>query len=109
MKFLDNVRIDGADWKIMWALQVADEVYKEIMGQEVTITSIKDSDHETIVHYLGLGGDCRTRKDNGWIQWSMKTKRKLARAIEAKLTKEFDVVISKNCIHIEFDPRGALK
>jgi len=109
MRLLSNVRTQGVHWQIMFAMQVADEVYKEILGQEVTVTSLNDSKHKTIVHYLGYAGDIRTRYDTGGAQWSIKLKKRIVAAIKAKLTKEFDVVISKNCIHIEFDPRSALK
>ena len=67
----------------------------------LTITSALDSKHGTgSLHYVGLALDVRTRHipQNG-------LKKKIADEIRVALGPQYDVILEKTHIHIEFQPK----
>jgi Hedgehog amino-terminal signalling domain. len=68
------------------------------LGYDVTITSGTEGDHaEESFHYNGLAIDVRTRD---LTQQEAKGARSI---LEDALNQEYDVVLEKDHIHIEFD------
>ena len=96
----DNVSLQNLAPQLVLALWMANEVYDE-HNTEMVITSVNDSRHSTTsLHYAGCAVDLRTRTlPEG-------TAGDVARAIKAKLTKDFDVILESDHIHLEYQPRG---
>jgi len=94
-----GVKLFGLRPELVWALSVADGVYREL-NVDLVITSVMDGKHSvTSLHYAGAAADLRIR-DMG------QTKAETARdMIEERLTDEFDVVLEKDHIHLEVQPR----
>jgi len=69
---------------------------------EFCITSVIDGKHRpNSLHYSGLAFDLRTRH--------LKTEdgvKNVAAEIRGALGREYDVVVEKDHIHIEYDPKG---
>jgi len=100
-----GVSVFGVRPEMLFAVAVAESVYSDDIGQGVTITSVTDGDHGSIVHGLGCGVDIRTRFDYRVDQWSDDIKSRLATKIRERLNGEFDVVVESTHIHIELDRR----
>lgn len=105
MRFKQGVTLFGVRPEMLIALSVADNVYGDIVGHGVTVTSVTDGAHGSIVHSIGCGVDIRTRSDSGSKQWNNSLKQKLAQEIRDRLTDEFDVIVESDHIHIELDKR----
>lgn len=72
---------------------------REIQGENyiMTITSAKDGKHmSNSKHYSGNAIDIRTR--------DMKEINDTAREIKFELGEDYDVIVEKDHIHIEYDP-----
>jgi hypothetical protein len=71
-------------------------------GQELVITSGTDSKHmEKSLHYAGRALDFRTRdlKDLPAVT-------AVAQSLKGALDRAYDVVVEKDHIHVEYDPKG---
>ena len=109
MIFKHGVKLQGMGPEIVMGALVADTVWKEHGRPEgVTITSIVDGKHsKRSLHYVGnskvnkFGNaiDLRTRYFNRDKQIE------ITADLKSKLTDEFDVVLEKDHIHLEFDPK----
>jgi len=100
MRLKDNtVKLHGIRPELLFALQVAAEVYK-VYGQELVITSITDGKHSlTSLHYAGCAVDLRTHYFTDSIR------KKVRDEIKERLGIDFDVVLESNHLHIEYQPR----
>ena len=84
--------------ELLLGIMVAKHVYLEI-GKEFTLTSLNDGEHMPgSLHYDGLACDLRSRHlhDPGMV----------AQRIRERLTDDYDVVVEKDHIHLEFQPKG---
>jgi hypothetical protein len=100
MTFKKGVNPIGLRTELLLALIVANDVYKE-HEQNLVITSLNDGVHSlTSLHYSGCGADLRTRYFNG-----PKEVRRVFNKLENRLTKDYDIVIEKDHIHIEYQPK----
>lgn len=96
MRFKKDVKIFGVREEIMLGMQVADKVWAEL-GVDLVITSVTDGRHsQTSLHYTGCAFDCRI-----WDIDSVDA----ARMLRDRLTDEFDVVVEKTHIHVEYQPQ----
>ena len=78
------------------ALSIIDSVYQDV-GEELVITSTYEGGHSPgSLHYAGLAVDCRLPR-TGAV--------KLCRDLQETLGKDFDVVLEKTHIHVEYDPK----
>jgi len=94
-----GVKIKGVQPELMLAAQIVDGIYASYNNAECVITAARDGTHMTkSFHYVGYALDFRTRHIP--IGWREKLKDQIARA----LGDEFDVVLEKTHIHVEFDP-----
>lgn len=93
----DSVKLEGVSWQMFHAAIVAETVYKKY-GVEAVITSAKDGKHsEKSLHYQGLALDLRT--------WNLGGREaQAAGEIRRTLGPEYDVVLEKDHLHIEWDP-----
>ena len=91
-----SVNPDGITGELFLALLAADEVYKA-HGSEAVITSMNDADHmQGSKHYTGEAADLRR-----WNVWSPS---KVVRELRDALGDDYDVILERTHIHIEFDP-----
>lgn len=103
MKLKAGVIIKGIQPELVLGLMIADSIYQKY-GHELTVTSVMDSKHgANSLHYKGLAADLRITNvieskhyPNGLEG--------LVRELETSLVG-FDVVLEKDHIHIEYDPR----
>lgn len=101
MRLKQGVKLAGIKPETIMAVLVVDNIYKDHGRPEgVTITSICDGKHmPNSKHYSGEAIDTRTRYFNRSKQ------KELTQDIKNQLGSEFDVVLERDHIHIEFDPK----
>lgn len=85
--------------QILLALVIASEIYKE-HKHELVITSACDSEHKKAsLHYVGFAVDLRT------YFFKDREDEKVRDEIKEKLGEQYDVVLEKDHIHIEYQPK----
>jgi len=85
---------------IQRAITIADAVSVALDGKEIVVTSILDGVHSTkSLHYKGLAFDMRTHI------YSQSVIKSIMEELEYLLGKNYDVVLEKDHIHIEYDPK----
>ena len=94
-----GVKVAGIQPEILLAIQEAREVYRDL-GTMLVVTELTGGKHmEGSKHYIGQAADLRTRH-------LAKSDRSLAAArLRVALGPEYDVVLEKTHIHVEFDPK----
>lgn len=103
-----GVSLVGVSQPMMYALGVADEVYRRVTGKPVTVTSLRDSheDRPSSLHNIGNAADLRTRDLTPAQVVSV-----LAELRRILFPLGFDVVDESRTasphIHIEYDPKVA--
>ncbi len=100
MKTKENVTIDKLDKKLKEKLMFIEWICKTIEGEkyEITITSANDGKHMTnSLHYKNKAVDLRTR--------DMKNAKVCGWKIKQYLGKDFDVILEKDHLHIEYEPK----
>lgn len=96
-----GVIVDGIKKECLIAILAACQAYTEA-NQVFTITSLMDGKHsDKSLHYKGMAVDIRTRDLVGITAFE------IAKRIRELLTADYDVVVEKTHIHIEYDPKGA--
>lgn len=99
MELKNGVKVHGLSNEIMLAVFVCIGVYEKY-GEELVITSITDGQHSgTSLHYSGNAIDIRTR------YFDEKEIEVVAGDIRSRLTGDYDIVVEKTHIHIEYQPR----
>jgi len=98
----DSVELFGIRSEVVFALYVADEVYKELGVKEgIVVTSGTDGKHSlTSLHYSGNAADIRTNTLPATASPAT-----AAKMIKERLNVDFDVVVEPTHIHIEYQPR----
>lgn len=95
-----GVRIIGFRPETLLALVVADGLWSK-QGLDLVVTSVTEGVHmRGSKHYTGSAFDIRTSNTKGQEQTLTK---KLADA----LGPDFDVILEKNHVHVEWDPKTA--
>ena len=94
-----GVRMFGIRPEMVLAATIVTSVYSEFNNAECVITSITDGEHGLNSHHKkGFAIDFRTRHiPEGWLD-------KLRTRIQICLGDEFDVVLEKTHLHVEYDP-----
>lgn len=113
MKYKDGVIVkikkvvDGGAYRVRVspfiedAIVIVDAVSKAVTQKEIVVTSILDGVHgEKILHYKGLAFDMRT-----FIYKSADEIEKLMSMFKYMLWPNYDVVLEKDHIHVEYDPK----
>ena len=99
MKLKRNVRVLGIRPELLLALQVADGIWRE-HGKDLVVTSVTDSKHSmTSLHYAGCAADLRVR------YFDAPTRQNVAEALINALTKEYQVMLEPDHIHLAYRPR----
>lgn len=103
MKIKDGVNIQGLNIHMRPVLIAADELWGE-HGEELVVTSGLEGTHSAgSLHYYGRAVDLRTR------YFSDATKYRTAGKLYRKLGREYDIVVHRTHIHVEYDPRKGVK
>lgn len=104
LKLKNTVRVNGRhfDPEIRKMLDVARETAPDLHDQTVWVTSANDSGHmRGSKHYTNEAFDIRTRNVNGGhaecVAWRDSMKEGLG--------ADYDVILEKDHIHVEFDPK----
>ena len=101
IRFKRGVKLRGMSPQIGIAINVADGVYGDL-GYETVVTSVCDGKHSPgSLHYVGLAADFRTRHLNHADLHHIKAHGKL----RSRLGVEFDVVLERDHIHVEWQPK----
>ena len=91
-------------------MRVAEVAYGEVMGPDfsVVVTSGNDGTHlATSLHYKNLALDFRTGHNWEAPLMSEDEARELCEELKARLGMGFDVVLEKDHVHCEYDPKGS--
>ena len=100
MRLKPGVSLRGVQPETVAGMLIADGVCNDRM-YELVVTSTTDGKHSTgSLHYVGHAFDMRTR------DLSTRDAQALAGALRESLGQEFDVVVEKTHIHVEFQPKG---
>lgn len=99
MRLKDStVNLEGVQWQMFKAAIVAERIWASF-GAELVITSANDGKHlPHSFHYKGLALDLRTYNLHG-------RERMAAQELAIALGEEYDVVLEKDHIHLEHDPK----
>lgn len=96
----DGVKPAGMRPELLLGMIVALSVYQKY-EYDFVITSLLDSKHSRgSLHYSGAAVDLRTR------HMKQEHKRLIANEINEALGPDYDVILEKDHIHMEFQPKG---
>lgn len=99
MQIKEGANIQGLDIRMRPVLIAADSIWKR-RGVELCITAGLDGAHSAgSLHYYGRAVDLRSR------YFRIEERRKVASDLRASLNSDYDVILHKTHIHIEFDPK----
>jgi hypothetical protein len=94
-----SVHLAGIRPELVLAIMVVDTLYHSY-GEELVITSVVDSEHSSkSLHYVGAAFDARTSYFTPAILNSV------VNEIRSSLGFDFDVVVEKDHLHVEFQPK----
>lgn len=95
-----GARIAGVQPELALGLMVAERVY-ERYGLDLTVTAVTDSAHSPgSLHYVGYAADLALPAE-GEAQV-------VAADLQRALADEWDVVVEKDHLHLEFQPKRGL-
>lgn len=95
----DSVNTLGLHYKMRPVFIYADEIWKDL-GETCVCTSAIDGKHSKYsLHYFGCAVDFRTR------YFTEMQKLTAERYLKEKLGKDYDVVLEKDHMHVEYDPK----
>ena len=100
LKLKWDIKPGGMSPEILLAILMAREVF-EFYGYDAVVTSINDGTHMAgSLHYSGNAIDLRIKNlpDRGTAQV-------IANKLAKELTKDYDVVLEFDHIHVESDPK----
>ena len=99
ISFKRGVTVNGIELEMSVVLPVVASVFHQY-GYDCIVTSCTDGKHsDNSLHYVGLAMDFRTRHIDKTAHLNI-----IADDIREALTDEYDVIIERTHIHIEFDP-----
>jgi hypothetical protein len=93
---------------IRYALDVTDSVYRSMFGKQPVVTSLSDSVHKDDSKHYGAPGDVRARAfDLRTVKAPLTQAEtaKLASNLRNQLGPRFQVIVEKDHIHCEYDPK----
>lgn len=100
MEFKEGVKVFGLRPELVIAMLTCKAVVKELTVAPFVITSVTEGKHSlTSLHYTGAAFDFRTK------QMTDKIQEKVRDECRRRLTDEFDVVLEKTHMHVEFQPK----
>ncbi|MCP3977223.1 MAG: hypothetical protein GY720_22265 [bacterium] len=105
MKIKRGVKINGAKPELLFGLLICQRVYEE-HGVELRVTSICEGRHKRAsAHYTGRGADLGTKSEANGQQYGQSLKAEITAGLKEDLGSEFDVILERDHIHVEYDPK----
>ncbi len=106
MKIKRGVKLNGMTTQILLAIVIAKSIIEKYQKLPMVITSVIDGIHRRASkHKIGNGVDIRTRDMGPNKAVIRKQALAATKELKAALGAEFDVVLEKDHIHIEWDPK----
>jgi len=100
LKFKQGVKFKGIKPEILVALPAVMTRFEDVAADYVMITSGLDGTHSAkSLHYEGLAIDLRTR------HITLEKAQAVVKALKMDLGDQYDVVLERTHIHLEFDPK----
>lgn len=100
MRVKEGVNFDGVKGPILRAMELIEKIMEN--SGEYCITSVTDGKHgPNSLHYKGLAMDLRTRHLGEIGNVNL-----IAKQLRGELGRNYDVVVEKTHIHIEYQPKG---
>lgn len=94
----ETVRPEGLNSRLVSAIFLADRLHRQETGKELVITSLNDGKHKKdSLHYSGKAADLRI--------WELQDPSLFCAELAQALGDDFDVVLERDHIHLEYDPR----
>jgi hypothetical protein len=96
-----GVSINGIKPELVLGIDIAHGYFNSMGINEMVLTSIVDGKHSHgSLHYIGYAADIRI--------WAIESKglAEFTEGLAEELGSEFDVVLEKDHIHIEFQPKN---
>ena len=101
-----GVRLKCLRREIRRALNVIEEVYINIAGHESIITSTDEGTHSPgSLHYAGQAVDIALPGAHNMYVRSTASVNVVVKKLKEMLGKDYDVVLEKDHIHVEYDPK----
>lgn len=98
-----GVEVNNVDRKVFHAINGVDQIFSKF-GYKTVVTSITDGKHSKgSLHYHGLAVDFRI-----YHVPSIEQQNRIHSEIEKLLGSDFDVILEKNHIHVEYDIKLSL-
>ena len=95
-----SVELYGMDIRVLAVLDVLDEIFMNVAGRRAIITSAREGTHSpNSLHYKGRALDLRNR------DLSAEQNQRVVNLLRSRLGADWDVVVEKDHIHIELDPK----
>lgn len=102
MQVKEGVVLIGVQWQMFWASIIVEKVYDHYEVPCVITSGVDGVHHgngtDDTLHYKGLALDYRTR------EFRAVDLPKVRAEIAAALGPNYDVVLEKDHLHVEFDP-----
>jgi len=99
MSIKPGVEVNGLQTEMLLAFVIANEIYSEY-GVKCTLTEATGGKHGVAsLHYVGFAIDLRTR------DMSASMAEIITQKLKEALGDQYDVVLEKDHIHIEFQPK----
>lgn len=106
LRFTSGARVAGCCPEIGLAITAALGVYDR-HGKDCWVTSLTEGKHRRgSLHYVGAAVDLRTKHLPGGSQGP--SARAVADQLRDALGPEYDVVLEKDHVHVEFQPKAGL-
>lgn len=101
--YKNSVKFPSVLSPIWLAVQVAEEVYANMEGQDLVVTSWQDGTHSRAsLHWVGHAVDIRTKAAGISVERAQDLASEIARRLPPT---EFDVVVESDHIHMEWQPK----
>jgi|14BtaG_2_1085337.scaffolds.fasta_scaffold160238_1 uncharacterized protein YcbK (DUF882 family) len=103
LKLKSGVSVNGVKPELVLGLQVASGYFGSMGIKEMVVTSLVDGKHSSgSLHYVGYAADIRI--------WAIEESElaEFTEGLAVELGKEFDVVLEKDHIHMEFQPKNRI-
>ena len=103
LKLKSGVSMNGVKPELVLGLQVALGYFSSCGINDMVITSLVDGKHSTgSLHYVGYAADLRI--------WAINEEdlAEFTEGLAVELGNEFDVVLEKDHIHMEFQPKNRI-
>jgi len=94
-----DAKVKGMQTEVLLAMVITNELLLKMFKKDLTLTSVTDSHTPPSLHPKGQAFDMRIWGISGVEQVKFKSE------LSQLLGDEYDVVIEKDHIHVEFDPK----